>query len=81
MTAAGAPQAVGAVGGTVLRAGAVGHPLAGYIEVADTVESARNSGLWKAGYSGDGTHPNTVGATAIAAALPSAVGYFGASSA
>lgn len=81
MTAAGAPQAIGASGGTVLRAGAVGHPLAGYIELADVVESARDSGLWKAGYSGDGTHPNTVGATAIAAALPAAAGYFGAASA
>jgi hypothetical protein len=33
--------------GGALLAGALGHPLNGYLEVADQVESARNSGLWK----------------------------------
>jgi lysophospholipase L1-like esterase len=75
---AGAPMAAGvavAVGtaGAVL-AGAGGHPLAAYVEVADTVESARNSGLWKADgttskYTTDGTHPTTFGHTAMSAAI------------
>jgi lysophospholipase L1-like esterase len=42
----GAAVAVGTSG--ALTAGQTGHPLAGYFEIADTVESARNSGLWKA---------------------------------
>jgi hypothetical protein len=42
----GVPAAVGASG--ALRAGAEGHPLAGWVEVAAAVESATNSGLWKA---------------------------------
>jgi hypothetical protein len=44
---AGAPVAVGTTGATL--AGQSGHPLDGYIETADTVETARNSGLWKVG--------------------------------
>jgi lysophospholipase L1-like esterase len=36
-------------------------PLAGYFEVADTVESARNSGKWKASQTSDGLHPNPTG--------------------
>lgn len=65
--AGGTVAAVGASG--VLRAGQTGHPLAGIIEVADLAESARDSGKWKAGYTGDGTHPNATGAAALAAAL------------
>jgi hypothetical protein len=42
----GAAVAVGTSG--AITAGQPGHPLAGYFEIADTVESARNSGLWKA---------------------------------
>jgi len=79
MTAAGAAQAVGATGGTVLRAGQAGHPLAGYIEVADLVEPSRDAGIWKAGYTSDGTHPNATGAAAIAAAINPAT-YFGPAS-
>jgi hypothetical protein len=48
----------------VLRAGAAGHPLSGYFEVADAVETARNSGIWKASNTGDGIHPNATGHTA-----------------
>jgi len=49
-------------------------PLKGVIEVADTVESARNSGKWKVtgsafGYTPDGLHPNTTGHTAMAGAV------------
>lgn len=44
-------------------------PLTGYIENADVVESARNSGKWKASNTGDGIHPNTTGQPAIAAAI------------
>lgn len=40
--------------------------LVGIIEVADVVESSRNSGLWKPGYTTDGIHPNNTGHTDIA---------------
>lgn len=44
----GAAVATGTVG--AIRAGEAGHPLSGYVETADTVESARDSGKWKAPY-------------------------------
>ena len=34
--------------GGALLAGSAGHPVNGYIETADTVETSRNSGVWKA---------------------------------
>lgn len=71
---------VGAAGAGVLRAGVTGHPLRGIIEAADRAETARDSGIWRAGYTSDGTHPNTAGATAIAAAI-NPVTLFGAASA
>ena len=40
---------------------------AGYFELADVVESARDSGLWKPGYTADGLHENQTAAAAIAA--------------
>ncbi len=46
---AGAAVTVGTPG--ALLAGQAGHPLTGYFEVADTVESARNSGKYRAGQS------------------------------
>lgn len=63
------PQAVGASGDGVVRAGQPGHPLANVVEVADLAETARNSGIWRAGYTSDGTHPNPTGAAALAAAI------------
>ena len=67
---AGAPT----VGGTAvapgtsgaLLAGQGGHPLYDYWEIADHVESARNSGIWKASYTSDGLHPTTTGINAAA---------------
>lgn len=47
--------AVGTSG--ALLAGAAGHYLTGYFEIADIVETARDSGLWKTGYSSDFLHP------------------------
>jgi len=41
-------------------------PLSGVIEAADLAETARNSGIWKAGYTADGLHPNAAGAAALA---------------
>lgn len=71
--------AVGASGSGIIRAGDSGHPLwiqsghatlgKGYIEVADLGETARDTGIWKAGYTGDGTHPNSTGYAAIASAV------------
>lgn len=57
----GAPAAIGTVG--ALRMGQAGHPLYGLFEVADVVETARNSGRWKTDgtiqkYTKDGIHPN-----------------------
>lgn len=43
-----APVATGTV--NALRFGATKHPIAGYVEVADAVESSRNSGLWKGAF-------------------------------
>lgn len=44
-------------------------PLSGYFESADLAESSRNSGIWKAGYTGDGLHPNKVGHIDISACI------------
>lgn len=69
---AGAAVAVGSSAPGTLRAGQVGHPLVGYLETADLVESARNSGKWK-------TALRTVTDAAItngAATLTSATGAF-----
>lgn len=49
--------------------------IAGCIDVAAQVETALNSGIWKAtgsaqGYTEDGIHPNATGHTAMAAAVP-----------
>lgn len=49
-------------------------PLAAVFDMADVVESARNSGKWKAAVGGvalttDGIHPSTVGHTLVADAL------------
>ncbi|MBE7196007.1 MAG: hypothetical protein INR66_26450, partial [Gordonia polyisoprenivorans] len=61
------PVAVGTAGALV--AGQAGHPLVGYFEIADLAETARNSGKWKANYTGDGTHLNATGAAACAAGI------------
>lgn len=55
-----------AIGTTVagtLRIGQVEHPLTGYFDVADKLETARNSGIWKVSptLTADGTHPNVTG--------------------
>lgn len=54
--------------------GGAGGLLAGYVETADAVETARDSGLWKVNgsanyYTADGTHPTTAGHTAMAPAV------------
>lgn len=60
--------AVGTSG--ALLAGQAGHPLYGYFELADVIESARDSGLWAVGTTTDGIHPGTSGKASIAAAFP-----------
>lgn len=69
----GAPVAVGTTGTNVLRSGDPAHPLGGWFEIADTVESARNSGKWKANYAFDGVHPNSTAHAAMAGALDTSV--------
>jgi lysophospholipase L1-like esterase len=74
---AGAPMVAGAAvaAGTsgALLAGSLGHPLFGYFETADTVESARNSGLWKAAASvrsvADGAYASGTTITSATAAF------------
>lgn len=63
-----------------IRAGNALHPLAGYLEVADYVESARDSGLWQVNYTADGIHPTMNAHIAASAALAdlSRFGYTGA---
>lgn len=43
---AGVAVATGSNAAGTLRAGTAGHPLKGYVEVADSLESARDSGKW-----------------------------------
>ncbi|MBS7541995.1 SGNH/GDSL hydrolase family protein [Ancylobacter oerskovii] len=67
---AGVPVAAGTVG--ALRAGETDHPLHGVFDVADVVESSRNSGKWKvdgtAGkYTADGIHPTRFTNVTVAA--------------
>lgn len=52
-----------------VRAGESGHPLSGWIEVADSVESARNSGAWVPGATEDGGHPTEAGIRAMGEAV------------
>lgn len=71
---------VAAIGSTgTIRAGQAGHPLKGWIEVADLAETARNSGIWKAGSTADGLHPNNaMHATLSAALVPATLGLVAA---
>lgn len=46
---------------------AIPSGFAGYFEVADTVESARDGGVWKVGFTSDGIHATPSGYAAIAA--------------
>ena len=48
-----------------IRAGLTGA--AGFLEVADQVETARDSGIWQANFTADGTHATPAGYAAIAA--------------
>lgn len=52
------------------RAGQTGHPLAGVLEIADTISSARDSGIFRVDYgplTTDGGHPNLTGHQLMAA--------------
>ncbi len=56
-----------------VRAGQPGHPLDGIIEIADAVESSRNSGKWRVDHGpigGDGLHPSPKAHEFIADAIP-----------
>ncbi|MFL5910758.1 MAG: hypothetical protein ACJ768_09360 [Gaiellaceae bacterium] len=64
---AGVAVAAGSNTPGTLRAGQTGHPLRGYIETADAVETARNSGIWKAANTTDGLHPEPAAHVAMAA--------------
>ena len=55
-----------------IRAGDAGHPLAGWLEIADTVESSRDSGIFRVDFGAltvDGAHMNSTGGAFIAAAV------------
>lgn len=62
---------------TWVRAGA-GGLLAGHFEFADVVETARESGIWKAAYSTDGIHPSSAAHIAAGAALSADLGRLAA---
>jgi hypothetical protein len=71
------PTAV-AAGAAGLRMGGTGHPLLGYLEMADVVESSRDSGKWKVNGSAnfataDGLH-QTPAFHILQAAVPIAAG-------
>ncbi len=53
-----------------IRANTAG--IEGFFEIADIVESARDSGRWKAGYTADGLHPNDATHTLMAAGISTA---------
>lgn len=64
------PALTGASGAGIIRMGDPAHLLYGYIELADILESARNSGLWNATYApSDGIHPTPAGHTAVVSTL------------
>jgi lysophospholipase L1-like esterase len=65
---AGAPVDAGGVA-TTPGNGTASPYLNGFIEVTDIIETARDSGIWKAGLTADGLHPNAAGHTAIAATI------------
>lgn len=48
-------------------------PYAGFFEVADLLESARDSGIWKASHTADGIHPNATGQAAADDAITTSV--------
>jgi hypothetical protein len=51
-----------------IRAGLIGA--AGYIEIADHYESARDSGKWKPGFTSDGIHPDEIAIAQCAMEVP-----------
>jgi hypothetical protein len=53
-----------------LLAGQVGHPLHSIFELADVIESVRDSGLWAPGTTTDGIHPGTTARATIGSAFP-----------
>lgn len=65
----GGAAATGTTNPAALRVGDVGHPLVHVYEVADTVETARDSGKWISGYTADGLHPNATAYVPMAAAV------------
>lgn len=70
----GTPVAPGTTG--AVRAGQVGHPLVGIIDVAAAVESAPESGKWRVdigSIGGDGLHPAPLAHTLIANSISSSV--------
>jgi lysophospholipase L1-like esterase len=67
-----APAAIGSTATGVVRFGETGHPADKYYELADTVESSRNSGKWVvvAGQDmTDGVHPGPYGHPRMAEAV------------
>jgi hypothetical protein len=71
--------AAGSSGASIVRSGDVGHPLAGWFECADAVETARDSGIWKATgsttgrYTDDGTHPSSDATTVLIPTIDTSV--------
>ena len=68
-----AAAAIGATGSDVMRVGNAFHPLAGWWELADVMESSRNSGKWKINMTADGLHMNPTGHALGAAVIDTSV--------
>lgn len=69
---AGCPE----TGGVPVTSGGTASPyLSGFFDIADQLETSRNSGIWRANgtsagqYTADGTHPSDVGHTAAASVI------------
>lgn len=62
----GMAVAIGTPGAITMGAS---HPMKNYLEVANALESAQDSGFWKSGYTSDGIHPNQTGHIAASALL------------
>lgn len=70
MTSALTAVTTGTTTAGTIRVGQPGHPLTGVIELADAVESSRDSGKWQVGMvmTASPLHPSTAGHQAMAAA-------------
>jgi len=62
------------VPGAAIVVGHPDHPLAGFFEIGDLMETSRGSGIWKApGYTADGVHPSQTAHQAMSTGIDTTV--------